>query len=299
MTIEAHSGSASGDDRPGRAARGLSPEQREAFVRRGYVSGLDVLTPDEARELRARVEAIGDDLRALEPELYEVERAWLERPGEVVLHFLGAWRVDARFRELVFDPRVATPVADALGCDRLRFWHDQVFWKPARHRGVVPWHQDYAYWTRTGPPGHATLFLALDDMDATNGALEIVPGSHRWGLLPAQDFGGPRDALLEHLTDEQRRAFRPERVELRAGQASIHDAHAIHGSGPNAADRPRRAVVLNYMVDGTRVVDGAQPLLRGVPRIAEGEVVDGPDFPIVLDRTRADQDPRGGSPARS
>ena len=70
---------------------------------------------------------------------------------------------------------------------------------------------------------------------------------------------------------------------MRAGQATIHHSHTLHGSGPNRSGRWRRAVVLNYMAATVRVADGSQPLLRGVPLLATGAVVDGPDFPIVFD----------------
>ena len=35
----------------------------------------------------------------------------------------------------------------------------------------------------------------------------------------------------------------------------------------------------------TRVADGSQPLLRGVPRLPDGAVVDGPEFPVVYERS--------------
>ena len=149
---------------------------------------------------------------------------------------------------------------------------------------MVPWHQDYSYWTRTGPPAHISLFLSLDDMGPENGGLEFVPGSHRWGLFPCQDFGGDMDALLEHLSPEQREHFRPEPITLRAGQASIHHSHLIHGSRANPSDRPRRAAVLNYVADGTLVQDDSVPLLTGVERIPAGEPLGSVHFPLVLDR---------------
>ena len=65
-------------------------------------------------------------------------------------------------RELVFERRITAPCAWLLGVQKLRFWHDQVFAKPPRHPGVVPWHQDYSYWTRTAPACHITLNLLLD-----------------------------------------------------------------------------------------------------------------------------------------
>ena len=45
----------------------------------------------------------------------------------------------------------------------VRFWHDQLFCKPAKHGGVVAWHQDYSYWTRTKPMAHLTCWIGLDD----------------------------------------------------------------------------------------------------------------------------------------
>ena len=47
------------------------------------------------------------------------------------------------------------------------------------------------------------------------------------------------------------------------------------------AGDPRSAVVDAL---STRVVDGSRPLLRGVPRLPEGAVVEGEDFPIVFER---------------
>ena len=66
----------------------------------------------------------------------------------------------------------------------VRFWHDQLFCKPSRHGGVVAWHQDYSYWTRTTPMAHLTCWIGLDDTDEHNGCLQYIPGSHKWDLLP-------------------------------------------------------------------------------------------------------------------
>ena len=57
----------------------------------------------------------------------------------------------------------------------VRFWHDQLFCKPARHGGVVAWHQDYSYWTRTVPMNHLTCWIALDDA-AVDRDIDELPG---------------------------------------------------------------------------------------------------------------------------
>ena len=264
----------------------LSPDQVETFSRDGFLTGIDLLEPAQVEGLGERLAAVGERLPELRARLYEVEAAWRERPDEVVLHFLGAWRVDEWFHDLVFHPGVTVPLAQLLGVERLRLWHDQVFWKPAGHPGVVPWHQDYSYWRRTGPAAHISMFVALDDMGAFNGGLQYVPGSQRWGLLPQADFGGDMDQALAHLSDGERAAFRPRQVELRAGQASIHHCRTLHGSAGNPSDAPRRAIVLNFMAPGTRVADDSQPLLAGTPPLARGALVEGVHFPIALDRSR-------------
>ncbi len=259
----------------------LTAAQVAAFARDGFCGPIDVLADDEVADVRAAVDAVVADLGRLAPLLYEVEQAYTERPGEVVCHFLGGWRVHPRLRELVFDERIAAPCAQLLQVKQLRFWHDQVFCKPPRHPGVVPWHQDYSYWTRTAPARHITMNLLLDDADEDNGCLKFVPGSHRWGLLPKVPFDAPIEAVRKHLPAGAE--WRPVAVPVRAGQATIHHSHVLHGSDANRSDRWRRAVVLNFMAADVKVATPG-PLLRGVAELPVGAVIDGPDFPVVWPR---------------
>jgi ectoine hydroxylase-related dioxygenase (phytanoyl-CoA dioxygenase family) len=199
--------------------------------------------------------------------------------------------VDPWFHDIIFSPQVTVPIAQLLGTSRVRFWHDQVFYKPPRHPGVVPWHQDYSYWTRATPPNHITINILLDDASLENGCVHYVPGSHKWGLLPKVSFGGNMDAMKEALPEHLRPAFKPVPAVGKAGQASFHHSHTVHGSYQNASDRPRRAVVLNYMGAETRCADGTKPLLKGVPLIPEGAIIEGDHFPIVLDLGRPENPP--------
>lgn len=258
---------------------GLTPLQREAFDRDGFCGPIDVLTPREVDDVRAAVAFVIERLPELEARLHEVEAAYRERPSEVVCHFLGGWRVHPVLRDLVFDERITAPCAEALGVDALRFWHDQVFAKPPHHPGVVPWHQDYSYWQRTTPACHVTLNLLLDDADEHNGCLSFVPGSHRLGLLPKVPFDAPLEAIRASLPPDF--AFAPVAVPVRAGQATIHHSHVLHGSGKNDSDRWRRACVLNYMGAHVRVADGSTPLLRHAEPLPTGALVEGREFPLV------------------
>ena len=260
----------------------LRAEDAEAFARDGFLGPIDVLSPDETARVRDAVAEVIARLDELEPQLYEVERAHRERPDEVVCHFLGGWRVSPVLRELVFDPRIVEPCAQLLGVERLRFWHDQVFAKPPGHPGVVPWHQDYSYLTRTQPCRHITLNLMLDEADEQSGCVQFLPGSHRWGLFEKLPFDAPFEALRAGLPATAE--WRPVAAPLRPGQATIHHGCTLHGRGPTRSARWRRAVVLNSMAADVRVADGDAPLLKGAAPLAVGAVVEGELFPIVWPR---------------
>ena len=83
-------------------------------------------------------------------------------PTRVLFHALGAWRITPGFHDLLWHPAFTVPASQLLG-GAVRFWHDQLFCKPAQHGGVVAWHQDYSYWTRTKPMAHLTCWIGLDD----------------------------------------------------------------------------------------------------------------------------------------
>jgi len=164
----------------------------------------------------------------------------------------------------------------------VRFWHDQLFCKPAKHGGVVAWHQDYSYWTRTKPMQHLTCWIGLDDATRDNGCVCYIPGSHRWDLLPITGLAGDMQAIHTVLSEEQRRKFNPVFAELKAGEAVFHHPLMIHGSYENRTDRPRRATVINAFLDGTRS-DSDQSLLEGVPPVPKGQRMNGPFFPLLFD----------------
>jgi len=267
-----------GDDR---STWALSEEQLTFFHEHGYVKGGRVLEEHQIEALREGLEAIrlGENPRT--SELYEVDEDYRRAPEKNLFHILGAWLIDDGFHDILWHPAITTKAAQLLSVKRLRFWHDQVFYKPPRHPGVVTWHQDYSYWTRTAPAGHLTCWIALDDSTEENGCLRYVPGSHRWGLLPGISLTEDMDAVKEYLTQEQAKAFCPVPMVVKAGECLFHHSHTVHGSYGNRSDGPRRGVVLNFMRPDTRCVEGSVPLLTGVPLIPKGQVVEGDHFPLL------------------
>jgi ectoine hydroxylase-related dioxygenase (phytanoyl-CoA dioxygenase family) len=164
----------------------------------------------------------------------------------------------------------------------VRFWHDQLFCKPARHGGVVAWHQDYSYWTRTQPLAHLTCWIGLDEANQENGCPQYIPCSHRWSDLPITGLAGKMDAIQTVLTEEQKAAFQPVAIELQSGQCTFHHPRLIHGSYANLTSQQRRATVINVFRDGVCSASN-EPLLAGVPVIPSGAKMGGQFFPLLFD----------------
>ena len=259
----------------------LSDEQVEFFREHGYVAGVRILSDEQVERLRAELGELADPAHPLNHLFYEFHSNESRDSSRVLFHALGAWRVAPGFHDLLWHPAFTVAASQLLG-GPVRFWHDQLFCKPARHGGVVAWHQDYSYWTRTRPVAHLSCWIGLDDSTAENGCLRYVPGSHRWPLLPAANLADDMDAILSVLTEEQKSLFKPVPVELKKGEASFHHPLMLHGSYENLTDRPRRAAVLNVFRDGVRSASDAPPL-AGVPAVPAGEEMGGQFFPLLLD----------------
>lgn len=259
----------------------LSPSQVETYRERGYVHPIPLLSDEQIGALREALDRM--------TEKDYPGAAYLSGSrgvGSPVIHFQGAWLVEPAYHDLVFNPRVTIACSQLLGAQAVRFLHDQVFYKPARHGGVVAWHQDYSYWTRTTPAGHLTCYIALDDTTVENGCVHMVPGSHRWNLLEQSTLidASDMDGIKSQLTPEQQADFKPEPVELKAGECSFHDCLTVHGSHPNRSDRPRRGIVLNYMKHDTRSASD-RPIMPGAEPVPPGAVIEGDYFPVVVDRS--------------
>jgi ectoine hydroxylase-related dioxygenase (phytanoyl-CoA dioxygenase family) len=259
----------------------LSDEQVAQYHEQGYLAGVRLLDDAQVETLREELATLVDARHPGHHLFYEYNSNESVDPSRVLFHALGAWRVTPGFHDILWNPRFMVAASQLLD-GPVRFWHDQLFCKPAHHGGVVAWHQDYSYWTRTKPLAHLTCWIGLDDATRDNGCLQYIPGSHRWPLLPVTGLAGDMDAIQTVLSDAQREQFRPVAIELKKGECAFHHPLLVHGSYENRTDGPRRAVVINAMRDGVCSAS-PQALLAGVPPVPEGEQVDGQFFPLLYD----------------
>jgi ectoine hydroxylase-related dioxygenase (phytanoyl-CoA dioxygenase family) len=258
----------------------LSNEQIAFYHENGYLAGVRILTDDQIARLRSELVEFFDPNHPGHELWYEYHTNESSKPDTVLFHALGAWRIRPGFHDILWHPAFTVAASQLLG-GAVRFWHDQLFCKPAKHGGVVAWHQDYSYWTRTRPMAHLTCWIGLDESTRDNGCVHYVPRSHRWDLLPITGLAGNMDAIREVLSTEQWEQFtHPVAIELKAGECSFHHPLMVHGSFENRTDKPRRATVINAFRDDVKS-DSNDPLLAGVPTIPKGQPMTGPFFPLL------------------
>jgi ectoine hydroxylase-related dioxygenase (phytanoyl-CoA dioxygenase family) len=260
----------------------LGKEQIDFFNEFGYISGIKFLDSEQITLLKQQLENITDPSHPLNNLFYEFHSNESSDKDSVLFHALGAWRITDGFHDVLWNPAFVMAASQLFGNRAVRFWHDQLFCKPAHHGGVVAWHQDYSYWTRTGPIQHLTCWIALDDSTTENGCLYYVPKSQNWGLLDKPELAGDMNGIMNYLNEEQKKEFKPIPIELNAGHGTFHHPLLMHGSYENKSSRSRRAFVLNVFADGTASNSDAE-MLQGVPPVKKGNKMEGRFFPLLFD----------------
>ena len=197
---------------------------------------------------------------------------------------------DYVLRELATNYKIGSIAAKLMTSRCIRLWHDQLLYKPGNTAstslgGNVGWHQDYAYWQCAASPTLLTAWVAFDDVDLSNGCMQVVPRSNQWGLMDVSDFfEQDMTAQQEAMSVPNGEAFAPVPLVLRAGQVSFHHCLTIHGSGANTTSRPRRSLAIHLMTGDTRYRAGSPSnghmnveLLGG----HNGDLFTGERFPVL------------------
>lgn len=234
----------------------------QCYRESGYWLGGKVIPDAQLERLRSAM----DEVYAGRFETGRAPNAggWRDRgdPTEIRKTDNAHWANNA-IRELAVNETIGAMAARLLGVDEIRLWHDQLLYKPgqgpqaASRAGNVGWHQDYGYWRCTSPD-LITAWVAFDDVTLENGCMQLVPGSHQWGLLPHSDFfDTDLDGMRQRLEEHTGRKIETVAAALRAGEVSFHHCLTIHGSGPNATHRPRRLLVLHLMPGTARYIGGS------------------------------------------
>jgi phytanoyl-CoA hydroxylase len=256
----------------------LTAAQVAQFDRDGFIKGGKVLNDEQVEKLRA------ETLRVIE------QRENKEIPQPVMCHNMGKpqapvwqivniWQASEPFSKLIFHPTIIEEIAQLTRAKQLKIWHDQIQFKPAGTGGVNMWHQDAPYWPILTHPTEVTAWIALDDVDAENGCMSMVPGSHKWGN--AIDFIHTIKSFTEMPGEFRGQKLEVKLCPVKKGEVHFHHALTWHGSQANTSARPRRAIALHYMTEETTLGPKGEHVMKPFIKSGVGEPIEGPAFPVV------------------
>jgi ectoine hydroxylase len=240
----------------------LTAQQVEQFHRDGYLIFPGLFSAAEVAVLRAETARLSK---------IEADTVIREKTGGVRSIFRvheddGATR-SAAFRALVHTPRVLRPTMQALGSDEVYIYHTKINTKPAIEGTVWMWHQDYGSWQRDGcpRPDMGTFAVMMTDSTEMNGALYVVPGSHKRGRIdPYYDentsykfWAVPKEELISVLKESPK----PVPVVGPAGTCMVFHCNLLHASGHNLSpeDRWHIYISFNTCANAPKITDKSRP----------------------------------------
>ena len=213
----------------------------EAYERDGYATIPDVLSPTEVEAIR----------KALAPHL--------TKRGRNNFEGFSSHRVYALIDKApeVFGPLAAHPLALAfvereLGASSLLSAMLAIQLLPGET--VQDWHSDdeQIQVPRPRPAYGVSTFWAIDATTESNGATEIIPGSHLWGAdhtRPGPDFAGVKATLSP-------------------GSLMVAKGTLLHRGGANRTEAPRLIITPQYCPGWARPLETM--LLATRPEVARG-----------------------------
>ncbi len=215
------------------------------------------IRPDQVERYRAEgavvVEGMLDDATRLE--MKRVLDQWVEDSRRVTAHDdiydlePGHSATEPRVRRIkkphlvhpVFDRFLRSPAMisalQALLGRSIRLHGSKLNLKAARYGSPVEWHQDWAFYPHTNDDILA-VGVMLEDTTVENGAMYVLPGTHRGPIYDHHDadgyFCGAMDPAACDLDFDKAVA-----CEGPAGACSFHHVRTVHGSAQNLSTRPR------------------------------------------------------------
>jgi hypothetical protein len=162
-----------------------------------------------------------------------------------------SYYTSAAFFRSAFDPKTVDLVEAILGPNIELFINGQCLYKEPVGGHPKHLHQDASYFEHRyeGPVGVLSYVV---DTDLVNGALHVVPGSHRMGTLPHVD-------TFSHLGLEEKEWpwERALPITGQAGDSIFFHVRCIHGSRENHSGKPRPVFIHRYRRADDYVTIGA------------------------------------------
>jgi len=270
----------------------ISAKQVAAYHRDGVLVVADVLDAAQLREARRVVDEFIQKAGAVTAhnDVYDLEPG--HRPDAPrVRRIKTPHKHHPFFWDLARSPRLVSILQALLG-PAVRLHGSKINLKAPHFGSPVEWHQDWAFYPHTNDDILA-VGVMLDDCTVENGAMLVVPDTHRG---PAHDhhadgyFCGAMDPTA---SDVDFAAAVP--ATGKAGSMSFHHVRAVHGSAQNMSDKPRALLLYEFAAADAWPLSGVANLEAFDARIVAGEPTIVPRLTAVPVRMPLPPAPHQGS----
>ena len=264
----------------------FSEAQHEQFMEEGFLRLGKVLTVDAFRALQRRMDDImlgSVSYENMRFQFFDSCSGKVRRTVGNESNFLDFRRIDDLEQDPVFLAYIQHPLYRQItrryiGAE-VSVFRSMFMNKPAGHGSAeqgtdLVWHQDVGEGWGIDTNPFVTVWIALDDATVANGCMQIVPGSHKHGVINKGHFPS---------AEEQTRFIAPGDIsdlEADSGEAILLHNLLLHRSGVNPSPARRRAFSVTYMDAATRTLDSGMdfPIVFGSnalePETVPGKAVD-------------------------
>jgi phytanoyl-CoA hydroxylase len=240
----------------------LAAEERGQWERDGFVRLGQVMSDGELARLRERMDEIMLGRVRYEGMYFQLDSESgvyrsLSGGGDWAGPTLNYRKIQDLERDPLFltymqHPRFRDITRELVGED-VSIFRAMFMNKPAHRGTILPYHQDGGTQWHLSRNPIMTIWTALDDATVENGCVQVIPGSHRLGLLSERGHTITPEQEALYARDEDS-LF----LEARTGEAILLHNHLLHRSGVNTIERPRRAFSVCYMEAATHTTDEAR-----------------------------------------
>lgn len=250
----------------------LTQDELQRFEQDGYLIFRGLATPAECEEMRTVAARHLQDATA--PVEYEAEVGYAGAPhsldapgGRTIRRLRGAYHRHPAFASWAGDPRLVTRLSQLFGEDVILTLahHNCVMTKHPDFGTATGWHRDIRYWS-FAKPDLISVWLALGTEDASNGALQVIPGSHRLTLQP--DQLDEHDFLRPDVPVNQPLFAQGVALALQPGDVLFFHSRLFHAAGRNSSERVKFSAVFAYHGKSNHPIAGSKSAAAGEVRFS-------------------------------
>lgn len=245
----------------------LTFAQIQQFKIDGYLVLPGLLKSDELSNLRALTE--GHLASRVEPFELEAQVKYPGAPassnaagGDTIRRLLMAFQRDIAFAQQASRREIVNGIKQILDTNTVRLnpnHHNCIMTKQPDYSSETLWHRDTRYWNFSDKY-LINAWFALGNEQIENGAMKILPGSHRWEVQE-QALDDAQFLKLDH-PDNQYRLATQRLVSLAQGDVLLFSAHCFHAAGKNTTVEPKFSMVFTYHGDSTTPISDTHSASR-------------------------------------